>query len=123
MERLRLLRKTQMMSQSTLAEKLHLSQQSIYKYEHGLAEPDISTLIKIAYIYHTSVDYLIGHDNGYEAVDHVNSNGRQVKLNNAEKLIIEIYRDSPADVKKSILILVEHIKVIKVPKKDKSHDE
>lgn len=119
MERLRLLRKTQMMSQHTLAEKLHLSQQSIHKYEHGLAEPDISTLIKIADIYHTTVDYLIGHDNGYEAVDH----GRQVELNNVEKLIIEIYRDSPTDVKKSILTLIEHMKVIKVPKKYKSDDE
>lgn len=61
MKNLRNLRQEQHISQQKLAEQFLLTQQSIYKYENGLAEPDIQTLIQLADYFNTSVDYLIGH--------------------------------------------------------------
>ncbi len=57
---LKKLRKEKGLTQQFLAEKFGLSQQSIYKYENNLAEPDIATLKELAEFFDTSVDYLVG---------------------------------------------------------------
>ena len=65
MKNLKSLRLSKGLSQLKLAELFNISQQSIYKYENGLAEPDIDTLIKLADYFETSVDYLIGHSQSF----------------------------------------------------------
>lgn len=60
MLRMKELRNQKGISQQALADILHVTQQAIYKYEHGLAEPDIDTLITCAKYFETTVDYLIG---------------------------------------------------------------
>lgn len=59
MERLKQLRQSKNLSQQKLAELFNLSQQAIWKYEKGLAEPEISTLKKFADYFGVSVDYLL----------------------------------------------------------------
>ena len=59
MKRLKELREAYGLSQRKLASHFHLSQQSIFKYEHDLAEPDISMLKSLANFFDVSVDYLI----------------------------------------------------------------
>jgi len=59
MKRLKTLREEKKLSQQALAEKFNLSQQSIYKYENGLAEPSIRTLKDFATFFNTSIDYLV----------------------------------------------------------------
>ena len=63
MLRLQILRKQLNISQSELANKMQLSQQSISKYEQGSREPDISTLKQLAKFFNVSIDYLVGYDN------------------------------------------------------------
>ena len=58
---IRILREKQNISQQKLADAVVLSQQSIYHYENGIAEPDIDTLIKIATYFNVSVDYIVGN--------------------------------------------------------------
>ena len=48
------------LSQQALAERFNLSQQSIHKYENGLAEPDIHTLKGFAQLFGVTIDYLVG---------------------------------------------------------------
>lgn len=60
---LKKLREEHGLSQQRLAELIDLTQQAVYKYEKTSIEPDIKTLIAMADILHTTVDYLIGHDN------------------------------------------------------------
>ena len=48
------------MTQYELAERLNLKASAVSKYEKGITEPSISTLIKIAEIFNCSVDYLLG---------------------------------------------------------------
>ncbi len=71
MLRLKELRTESAMSQKALAECLHVSQQTVGKWESGGATPNPETLRKLADIFHVSVDYLICHtdqkiNNGYD---------------------------------------------------------
>ncbi|MBR5090929.1 MAG: helix-turn-helix transcriptional regulator [Ruminiclostridium sp.] len=59
---LKKLREEHGLSQQRLAELLDVTQQAVYKYEKTSIEPDIDTLIAMADILHTTVDFLIGRD-------------------------------------------------------------
>ncbi|MPM70684.1 hypothetical protein SDC9_117641 [bioreactor metagenome] len=48
------------MKQKDLAAMLTIKPSAISKYEKGIAQPSIPTLIKIAEIFHVSMDYLLG---------------------------------------------------------------
>ena len=67
MKNLKSLRLSKGLSQLKL---FNISQQSIYKYENGLAEPDTETLISLADYFETSVDYLIGHSQSAD-IEHI----------------------------------------------------
>ena len=53
------LRKTADMTQSSLAEQLNLSRQSISQYENGDCLPDVTVLLKLSEIFNISLDDLI----------------------------------------------------------------
>lgn len=57
--RLKEIRKKQGISQLKLALDLHMSQNTISRYETGEREPGITELIKLADYFHVSIDYLL----------------------------------------------------------------
>lgn len=59
-QRLRDLREDHDMSQTQLAKLLGMSQTGYSKYETGENDVPTAILIKLAHIYKTSVDYLLG---------------------------------------------------------------
>ena len=59
-EKLRQLRVDNEMSQDDLAEKLHVTRQTISKWEQGVNEPDIYTLKQYAAIFNVTIDELVG---------------------------------------------------------------
>lgn len=59
-ERLKELRIQNNLTQAKLAEFLNISQPAYAYYETGKKEPKIDTLEKLATLYKTSIDYLIG---------------------------------------------------------------
>lgn len=59
-EKLRELRVQSGMSQDELAEKLHVTRQTISKWEQGVNEPDIYTLKQYSQIFNVSIDELVG---------------------------------------------------------------
>ncbi|MDY6429838.1 MAG: helix-turn-helix transcriptional regulator [Bacilli bacterium] len=59
-ERLRHYRKINNLSQTDVANKLGLPFYLISDYEKGRSEPKIAILIKLARLYHVSVDTLVG---------------------------------------------------------------
>lgn len=59
-DRLRALREDHDMNQTTLAEQLSMSQTGYSKYETGENDIPTAVLIKLAHLYGTSVDYLLG---------------------------------------------------------------
>lgn len=61
-EKIYLLRKEAGMTQSELSEALHVSRQSISKWEMGTVMPDMVNIIAISKIFLVSIDYLIHDD-------------------------------------------------------------
>ena len=61
--RLKELRLARKMSQQRLALELSMAQNTISRYENGEREPGIDELIRIAYYFDVSVDYLLGRSN------------------------------------------------------------
>ena len=59
-ERLSYLRKNANMTQAALGEELNISAQAVSKWEKGLSEPDMDTLIKICDLFSVSMDQLSG---------------------------------------------------------------
>ena len=54
------LRKQRNLKQSDLSDAIGYSDKTISRWENGTSVPDVSTLIKLAKFYNTSVDYLLG---------------------------------------------------------------
>ncbi|MBO5525013.1 MAG: helix-turn-helix transcriptional regulator [Roseburia sp.] len=88
MKRLKELRESKNMSQQTLADIFHVTQQSIYKYEHGLAEPDLDVILHMADFFDTSVDYLIGYTNTPNRYETYPENA----ITHDEMCVLEYYR-------------------------------
>ena len=61
-EKIAKLRKTNNLTQEQLAEILHVSRQSISKWESDLAFPETDKLIYMGKLFHCSVDYLLNID-------------------------------------------------------------
>ena len=98
--RLKELREEFGMKQQEIAEMLNITQMAYSYYERGLRQPDITTLVKMAEIFHVSVDYLIE-----------NENNRLDKLTDLERRIIMKYRKlgeiNKAKVEERIDVLIE----------------
>lgn len=103
MKRLKKLRQSRNLSQQKLAEEFHISQQSIWKYENNISEPDISTLINFANYFDVSVDYLIGNSDIPEKADRINEN----QLTSNETFLIHCYRSMSPKIQSLIFELVK----------------
>lgn len=101
MENLKKLRKQHNLSQQKLADILHISQQSVYKYENDITSPDLETLIKMADYFNTSVDYIIGNS----IVSHKIENVTDTMLNDDELTLIHKYRSLTPPQKQVLLLL------------------
>ena len=58
---LKQIRKEIKMTQTEVANKLNIDYTTLGRYENGISEPNLTTLIKLANIYHTTIDNLLGH--------------------------------------------------------------
>lgn len=59
-DRLKELRKSKSMTQKEVAEKLNITREAYTLYETGKNVPTIETLKKLAELYQTSIDYIVG---------------------------------------------------------------
>jgi len=89
-------------SQQKLGYEIGMSQQSINKYENHDIEPDITTLIKIADYFETSVDYIVEHTHIRRKIEEVG----EYALNKQEAILVDGYRNLPASSRKVIDDLV-----------------
>lgn len=103
MQNLKTLRKAKNLSQQKLADILHVSQQSIYKYENGITSPDIETLANMSDFFDTSIDYLVGNSKISRKIEEVFPND----LNRDESKLIDNYRQLPSSYKNLIQLLIE----------------
>ena len=60
--RIKTLRTQQNLTQTQLANQLHVTKSMVSAYENDLRTPSYNTLIKLSHIFHVSTDYLLGVD-------------------------------------------------------------
>ena len=88
--RLKLLRETGKYSHKTLGAKLNLSRQSISGYETLDRFPSIETLVRIAFEFNVSVDWLLGIENRipteYVTATKLSDKDAKITLRSLEKL-------------------------------------
>ncbi len=100
-----MLRKNAGLSQQALGERFHLSQQTIYKYENGLAEPDIEMLKEFAAYFNVSVDFLIGNT----AKNHVPDEEEPLDYTVEEKDIVVQIRKLHPDVRRAVTLFINKL--------------
>ena len=61
-QNIRALRKERRLTQEQLAEVLRVSVGAVYKWEAGLSQPDLETIMELADFFDTSVDALLGYE-------------------------------------------------------------
>ena len=72
------LREIKGISQRELGRQLNIAGTMISRYERGEAEPNISTIIKMAEFFGVSVDTLIGHDSNIVDLQTVSKNQKYI---------------------------------------------
>lgn len=97
MNNLKKLRTTHGLSQQALGEQLNISQQSIYKYENDIVEPNLEVLKTMADFFNVSVDYLIDHT----CVSHKIEPVSEMALNTRELEYLRLYRSLPSSTQDS----------------------
>lgn len=103
MKNLKKLRIEHNLSQQKLADILHISQQSVHKYENNITSPDIATLILMADYFNTSVDYIVDHTD----ISHRIEIMTDTMLNADELHMIEYYRKLTNKQKHAIKSILE----------------
>lgn len=111
------------MSQTELAEKLHVHQTAVSQWEKGKTNPDMQTADLLAGLFKVSVDYLLGRtnerSNSYYASNIKDSHlvqgngslvvGANFKISKDEAEILRIYRESGISGKARIFSLLTEL--------------
>jgi len=61
-EMLKQCRERKGLTQEDVAERLHITRQAVSKWERGINEPDIETIIRLSDIYEVTLDHLLRGD-------------------------------------------------------------
>ena len=91
LQNLRKLRIEKNISQQQLAAVIKVSQQSVNKYENHETEPNLTTLIRLADFFDTSIDYIIGRTDIRHRIEPV----KEHDLNEREERLFKYYRQLP----------------------------
>ncbi|HEN4709625.1 helix-turn-helix transcriptional regulator [Streptococcus agalactiae] len=59
-ENLRLMRKTKSLTQVEMSKKLNVTQGAYAKWENGRTEPNLENVVKLAKLFKTTTDFLLG---------------------------------------------------------------
>jgi transcriptional regulator with XRE-family HTH domain len=106
MKKLKELRIEKGLSQQQLAEQFGVSQQTVWKYETGVNEPDIKMLNQYADYFGVSIDYLV------ERTDCPLPPAAAVKcpITTDEGILLQWYRTKSSDIKKNLIVLIKSLK-------------
>lgn len=110
--RLKEIRKRLGLKQDDVAKYLNISAATYSRYENGIHEPDIETLIKLADFFNVSIDYLLGREES--AIERLEKNLAQLDPN-----IQQAYRSLQEMDEEDLAMTLELIKVIEERKKKK----
>lgn len=91
--RLKELRESKRFSQSVVADRLGVTRATISGYECNTITPSVEQLVKLAMLYNTSLDYMMGLENrSYLYLDDLTENQQKTILDVVERLKKEFHR-------------------------------
>jgi len=98
------LRKGKGLSQADLGQELSFTQQTIAKWEKGVAEPNSESIVRLARFFGVTTDYLLGLSDASENRESLPSEKEKgEELNVTEKMLLKSFRSSNIDGKEVIL--------------------
>ncbi|WP_056977618.1 helix-turn-helix domain-containing protein [Lentilactobacillus senioris] len=102
-------RRERKLSQNDVATILHISRQSISKWENGRAYPDMDNLILLSDLYQKSIDELV--QNNKELRQQIKTNDQKIKEDRAKlgKINTELYQNRNEGFILLILVLVSSL--------------
>ncbi len=101
-KRLKELREELGYTQKEIADLTFTDKSQVSKWEHGIINPSIETLITLADLFNVSIDYLLGRDNDANTI--VNT---QNALSEREQALITIYKNIPPVSQSKLLAYAE----------------
>lgn len=115
-DKLRLLRTQANLSQEDLADELHVSRQSVSKWESGISFPEIEKLISISDYFHVSLDALLKaplHDTPITGLV-LQFLGSSQSMHDISQQLVTIMQDGKIDAREAlqleqILCALDHI--------------
>ena len=110
--RLKELRERKNMTQAQLAEALGVSQQAVGKWERETASPNDETLKKIAALFFTTTDYLLGYDDApsYYTDPETAALAEQIKNNPGGRVLFNAGKDLKPESIKEVMKFIEYQK-------------
>ena len=110
--RLKELRDSKSMTQSQLAEVLGVSQQAVGKWERETASPNDEMLKKIAALFFTTTDYLLGYDDApsYYTDPETAALAEQIKNNPGGRVLFDAGKDLKPESIKEVMKFIEYQK-------------
>jgi len=92
--RLKELRERKHLSQSDVAKRLDVTRSTVSGYECNTITPSLDQLVKLALLYNTSLDYMMGMDNRYRLyLDDLSESQQRTVLDVVDRLKREFLRD------------------------------
>jgi len=93
--RLKELREAKHLSQKDVAKRLDVTRSTISGYECNTITPSVEQLAKLALLYNTSLDYIMGMENRFHLyLDDLTESQQQTILDMVERLKQEFLKDS-----------------------------
>lgn len=93
------------LTQQEFADKLGVTQQAVYNYEHNRNFPDIVVIIKMSDMGNVSADYLLGNTNIKQRADKMS----ETVLNESELMLLRLFRKIPTSLKEEINRFLLHL--------------
>lgn len=91
--RLKSLREKRNLSQSDVAARLEVTRSTISGYECNTITPSVEQLVKLALLYNTSLDYMMGLENRYHLyLDDLSESQQQAILDMVERIKLEFQK-------------------------------
>lgn len=96
LKKLRELRKMRNLTQEDMSKMLNLGSTTYKNYENNVTEPNITTLIKLADLYHISLDELVGRETDIINLKYLNNDDsylvkKMLNMNSLEKMKVRAY--------------------------------
>ncbi len=93
--RLKELREAKHLSQTDVAKRLEVTRSTVSGYECNTITPSVEQLVKLALLYNTSLDYMMGMENRYHLyLDDLSESQQQTILDMVDRLKQEFLKDN-----------------------------